>query len=449
MNEVILRNHGSSIIDTTLAAVDPLKLLTDSLIINGDILSIKGQKYNLSEYKKICVIGGGKASGAMARGLENLLKTRIHSGLVVVKDGHGLDTDTIKIREAGHPVPDTRSVSACNELISFICNNRRPDTLFISLLSGGASSLLTAPVSDISLEDKQEVTSLLLHCGAEIHEINTIRKHLSQIKGGRLARLTHPAQVINLVISDVIGDDLKTIGSGPFTGDSTTWADCLNILGKHDLMDSIPKPVFHKLFQGHQGFVKDTPWPQEKCFKNIASYIIGTNILAQQAAANKAALLGYNTYILPDPVAGDTLEAAKKHTELIHDILKGKGPVNTPVCIISGGETTITLPENHGLGGRNQQFSLATAKSLQGLHNIALFSIGTDGTDGPTDAAGALATGSTLKRAAELGLNADLFLEHHDAYNFFNKIGDLLKTGPTLTNVMDIHFILINSPNNQ
>ncbi len=445
LNEDTLKDHGIQIIKTALAAVSPEKAIAANLTLNDAILTVQAQDYDLDKFKKICVIGGGKAGAAMAKAIEELLGERIDSGLVVVKDGHLADTGIVKILEAAHPVPDERSVSACNELMAYIRKNSQPDTLFIALLSGGASSLLAAPISDVSLEDKQLTTNLLLECGAAIHEINTIRKHLSEIKGGKLARLTHPAEVINLVISDVIGDELEVIGSGPLTGDSSTWASCLAVLEKYELLEKIPKPVFHKLFQGHQGFVKDTPWPREKCFKKIDGYIIASNTQALQAAATEASARGYLPYILPEPVAGDTTEAAQNHLDMIEKILAGNGPVSPPCCIISGGETTVSLGEDHGQGGRNQEFALATVERLKGLSEVVLFSIGTDGTDGPSDAAGAVVTGSSAEKAARLKLDPNLFLEHHDSYSFFDKTGNLIKTGPTMTNVMDIHLILIDA----
>ncbi len=449
MEEKTLRSHGKDIIAAALAAAAPEKALMANLLITGNCLWVKGREYDLANYNKICVIGGGKAGAGMARGLEKLLGRRINSGLVTVKDDHVAETEIIKIREAGHPVPDTRSVAACQELISYIQENNQTDTLFISLLSGGASSLLAAPISPLSLADKKTITRLLLECGADIHEINTVRKHLSRIKGGQMAMLTYPAQVINLIISDVIGDDLEIIGSGPFCGDSGTWEDSFKVLTKYDLLTQIPDPVRQIISQGQQGLINDTPSPGKKYFAKVDNHIIASNTLALQAAATEATAKGYTPYILPNPIAGDTTAAAQKHLEIIKGVLEEQDPVSTPCCLISGGETTVSLGSSHGRGGRNQEFALATVNGLKGLNNIILFSLGTDGTDGtdgPTTAAGALVTGSTLKRAKKMNLDPSLFLNNHNSYEFFKPLGDLLITGPTMTNVMDIHIILINSP---
>ncbi len=445
MEENLLKNLGLSIIEAALIAVSPEKVIADNLTLTDNTLWVHDRAYNLLKFKKICVIGAGKASAGMAKALEKVLGSRIHSGLVVVKYKHVVDTKFVEIQEASHPVPDKNSVLACKNLIAYISHNRSPETLFISLLSGGASSLLAAPIKGISLTDKQNITNLLLECGATIQEINTIRKHLSNIKGGRLATQTHPAHVINLIISDVIGDDLESIGSAPFTGDSGTWKDCLAILNKYNITAKVPKPVYQKIVEGLHNSNNETPKPGKGCFNNIFNAIIGSNNIALNAAADKAQSLGFTPHILPYPIAGDTQKAAEEHINITKDIIIGKGLISRPCCLISGGETTVTLGDNYGKGGRNQEFALYAIKKVSGIEDLILFSVGTDGNDGPTDAAGAYVTGETLNLAKNENLDPNIYLKNHDSYTFFSKIGNLVYTGPTMTNVMDIHIIVLNT----
>lgn len=301
---------------------------------------------------------------------------------------------------------------------------------------------MPAPVQGITLAQKQEVTKLLLTCGATIHEINAIRKHISAIKGGGLARAAAPATLITLILSDVIGDPLDTIASGPTVPDSQTFADCFTILRKYDIEDQIPAPVLQRLQQGAQGEIPDTPKEGDPIFAKVQNLIIASNILAARAAAEKAVDLQYQTMILSTYVEGETREVAKVHTAIIKEILHTGHPLQTPACIISGGETTVTI-QGKGMGGRNQEFVLATVRDIAGFPNVVVLSAGTDGTDGPTDAAGAIADGQTLEQAASLSLDPLDFLKRNDSYHFFAALKDLLKTGPTNTNVMDLRILLV------
>ncbi len=307
---------------------------------------------------------------------------------------------------------------------------------------GRASALLPLPAEGISLADKQATTEALLACGADIHEMNTIRKHLSAIKGGQLARMAWPATVITLVLSDVIGDDLDVIGSGPSVPDRSTFAQALDIVQRYGLLRRVPKPVLARLKRGAAGAVQETPKPGDAAFNSVRNVIVGSNRAALDAAAVAARSLGYRTLVLSSSMEGETRDVAGVHAAIAREIRASGRPLKPPACIISGGETTVTMRRGDGLGGRNQEFALAAARGIAGMENVVVLSLGTDGTDGPTDAAGAIADGRTVARASEIGMSAAETLARHDSYHFFEPLGDLIRTGPTGTNVMDVHIVL-------
>jgi hydroxypyruvate reductase len=294
----------------------------------------------------------------------------------------------------------------------------------------------------LSLQDKQRTTQALLNCGARIQEVNAIRKHISGIKGGRLAELAYPSTVLSLILSDVIDDSMDNIGSGPTAPDSSTFADCLSIIDRYGVGDMIPIAVTTFLKKGAAGEIADTPKADNPIFQQVQNLLIGNNQLALVAAKEKAQALGYNTLILSSSVEGEARSLAIDHVVSARDVLSSSSPVRPPACIISGGETTVTI-RGAGLGGRNQEFALAAALEIDGLNGIVVLSGGTDGTDGPTDAAGGIVDGTTVQRARDQGLNARSYLERNDSYPLLKAVGDLLITGPTLTNVMDLRLILI------
>lgn len=388
-------------------------------------------------YRNIFVIGAGKASAQMARAVERSLGTRITGGEINVKDGHGAALRRIKINECRHPMPDARGVAGARR-IAKIASQAGPDDLIICLISGGASALLPFPAPPITLAEKQQTTRLLLHCGANIHEINCVRKHISRIKGGQLARLAYPASLVTLILSDVIGDDLDVIGSGPTVPDPSTFAEARAIFEKYRLWNKLPAAVRDRLTSA----VEETPKPGDKIFEKTRNVIVGSNALAVDAAALEARRLGFHTLVLSTFVEGEAREVGRLHAAIAKEILASGRPVQRPACVISGGETTVTI-RGTGMGGRNQEFALAAALEIGGLRDTLILSGGTDGTDGPTDATGAIADGTTLARAQALGLNAAAFLANNDSYHFFEPLGDLIKTGPTGTNVADIHLILV------
>jgi len=424
-----------------LKAADPVQAVHRHFQKKADHLKVDDRIYPLSSFAKIYVVGAGKASAAMAQAVEEVLKDRIASGWINVKYGHSHALDRIKVHEAGHPVPDRKGLQGSLRILKML-ESARQDDLVIVLLSGGGSALLPFPAEGLTLRDKQETTRILLDAGADINEINSIRKHLSGIKGGFLARQAFPASVITLVLSDVIGDRLSSIASGPTVPDESTYQDCQRIFSKYGIENRIPPKVLQIIESGIRGERKETIKAGDPVFERVQNVIVGSNYLAIRAACRKAKELGYNSLILSSVIEGETREIAKMHAALAHEIILTGNPLAAPACLISGGETTVKV-KGKGLGGRNQEFALAAAVGLDGLKNVLILSCGTDGTDGPTDAAGAVADGETLHRAQQQGLDAQRFLEDNDSYHFFQAIDDLIITGPTLTNVMDIRIVLV------
>jgi hydroxypyruvate reductase len=377
----------------------------------------------------------------MGQALETILGERIQTGRINVKYAHTLPLRHIQLKEAGHPVPDEAGYQGTREIIELLKGRSETDLVFC-LLSGGGSALLPFPAEGLTLADKQALTQKLLDCGATIQEINALRKHVSGIKGGRLARLAHPATVITLILSDVIGDDLESIASGPTVPDHSTFRDCRQILEKYALLTKVPPAVVEFIERGLAGEVEETPKGEDPAFARTQNVIIASNIQALQAARVRAEALGYSTLLLSSQIEGETKEVAKVHAAVAKEIRTSGHPLNPPACVISGGETTVTL-QGQGLGGRNQEFVLAAAMEIAGMENTVILSAGTDGTDGPTDAAGAVADGASFSRAEQKGLNASVYLQENNSYAFFSALDDLLITGPTLTNVMDLRLILL------
>lgn len=436
-----MREQATLIFEAALRAVDPEEAILHHVKRIGDTLEVGNKVLHLNHYDRILVVGAGKADAPMAKALEAILGKRITDGVIVVKEGHGLPLEHIQIREAGHPVPDKRGIDGTEDVLSLITDARESD-LIICLISGGGSALLVAPVAGVSLKDKQEVTRLLLACGATIHEINTVRKHLSRAKGGGLARLAHPATMVSLILSDVVGDNLDAIGSGPTIPDPSTFLQAEQVFKTYGLWERVPKSVRQHIESGTNGKTDETPKPGDPAFQRDAWELVGTNLQALTAASKEAKRQGYRPLILSAMIEGETRDVAKVHAAIAKEVVVSGNPVSPPACILSGGETTVTL-QGKGKGGRNQEFVLAAAVALEPEKQIVVLSGGTDGTDGPTDAAGAIADGTTLARASEKGLDPMDYLRRNNAYPFFQDLGDLLITGPTRTNVMDVRIILV------
>ena len=442
-----IRGMARRIFSAAVSSVDPSKRLKESIRIEKDHLYIKMDEYSekvfeLKLFKRIFLIGTGKASASMAQAIEKIFGDRITKGVITTKYGHLLPLKKTEVIECGHPIPDENGIKGAKEILS-VLKKSGPEDLVIFVLSGGGSALLPLPTDGITLEEKQEVTQLLLDCGADIKEINTIRKHISQIKGGWLAKWAYPSTVIGFILSDVVGDQLDVIGSGPTVPDRSTFEGAWEILRKYDLLKEISPTVEKYLLLGKEGNVEETPKPGDVAFKKVYNHLIGSNILALHAAEKEASSLGFHTLILSSSIVGETREAARFHSAIAKEVIFSGNPVPRPACIISGGETTVTIKGN-GLGGRNQEFALAGALEISGLEKVVLLSGGTDGTDGPTDASGAVADHTTVHRAESMGLDPKAHLENNNAYPFFQSLGDLLITGPTHTNVMDVRILLVD-----
>ncbi len=407
------RPHALAIFRAALSAADPEKAVRSHVTTGGKILRVDQRRYRLADFDRIQVVGAGKASARMAQAIDRLLGSRVTGGWINVPDDTTVRIRKIHLHPAGHPVPDQRGIEGARQ-IAQIASQSGPRDLLICAISGGASALMPLPAPGITLAKKKSITKRLLACGATIHEINTVRKHLSAIKGGHLAALAAPATVITLVLSDVIGDDLSVIGSGPTVLDTTTVASAAAVL-KHY---GIPLPP-----------LTETPKTQVAA-QNV---IVGSNRQSIDAAAKKARDLGYRTIVLSTTIDGETRDIARMHAAIARETIAQSG---RRVCFLSGGETTVTL-RGKGLGGRNQEFVLAAAIALADQPQVTIFSAGTDGIDGPTDAAGAIADATTAR------VDAAKFLANNDSYHFFEKAGGLVKTGPTGTNVMDVRILLV------
>ena len=435
------RNDVRKIIDNVINRIDPSKAVKRFLSLSGDTLSVGDNQLNLGTYGRITVIATGKGACAMAQAAESILADRIDAGLACTKYGHAANLKYSRVLEAAHPIPDEQSIVCANESLA-LAGSLGADDLLLVLISGGGSAIWCSPVEGLTLMDKRQVTDELLSCGATIHEINTVRKHLSRIKGGQLAVAAHPARVVTLALSDVIGDDLTSISSGPTVPDRYTFRDALNIINEYGLSDRIPPPAFEYLKNGHAGLNPETAKPFDESFSNDIQVIIGSNRIAVDAARETAESIGYNSHVVQGPVTGEAREAAINLCQLAKGIQSGQGPVESPAVIIAGGETTVAI-KGDGRGGRNQEMALAAAIELESTEGITFVSFGTDGNDGPTDAAGGIADSHSLVKAVKHGMDASDYLSRNDSYTFLSKLDDLIVTGPTGSNVMDIQLIFV------
>jgi len=440
----VLRADATRVWTAALRAADPESAVRRFLKRNGSMLQIHRNRYNLDKVRKLWILGAGKAAAPMGRAVEKILGRYVAGGILVTKYDHSLPLKRLEVMEAGHPLPDMKGIRAGARIVSFAKSRIEANDLVICLFSGGASALLVSPVRAITLQDKLKCTRLLMNGGADIYELNAVRKHLSDIKGGGLARLLAPARVVSLILSDVVGDDVGTIASGPMSPDSTTFGECLEIFHRLQLLSKIPPAVRRRFEQGAAGQIEETPKPGNPVFGPSKSFIVGSSAQACTAAAHAARSLGYRVLVLTSRLEGDNGEAARFHMSVASEIVSHRRPLRRPACIISGGETTVKV-SGKGKGGRNQEFVLHCVRQLNTLSAPCLVaSLGTDGTDGPTEAAGASADNTTLARSRKHG-NSFLSdsLRNNNSYTFFNRLNDLIMTGPTRTNVMDLHIILI------
>jgi glycerate 2-kinase len=429
----------ANMLKQALASAHAGRVLRRYLRKHGDHLTIGRRRYDLRDYERVVVVGAGKAAAAMAHAIEPILGRHLDGGVVVVKYGHGLPTTRIAVVEAGHPLPDRAGLTAARRIMKLVTGLTARDLLIV-LLSGGASSLLPAPVSGVKLADKQRVTEQLLRCGAGIAEVNTVRKHLSKLKGGRLAALSD-ARIVTLILSDVIGDQLSAIGSGPTANDPTTYGDAIQCLRRYGLWSSAPRSVRRHLIRGVDRRLTETPKPGARLFRRIQHEIIGNNATALAALIATARAAGWRTLLLP-PFTKDARKAGADMGTLAKRILMRRRPLPRPCCVMAGGETTVTVTGS-GKGGRAQEFALAAAKAVAGLRGVYVAAVATDGTDGPTDAAGALVSGETWSRAKAMGLDLDAALSRNDSYRALKRLNCHITTGPTGTNVNDLYLVFV------
>jgi hydroxypyruvate reductase len=443
------------ILAAAIAAVEPAAAVRRYLRRDGAFLYAADQEYNLADFDRVFLIGAGKAGAPMTLAAADVIGDRLTGGVVVVKDGYGLEIgdwrlalpvsnlqsliSNLYIIEAGHPVPDERGVNGARRIVKLLAQTTQRD-LVIALISGGGSALLTLPVAGVSLADMQALTSLLLRCGASIDEINALRKHLDQVKGGGLARFAHPAPLVTLILSDVVGNPLDVIASGPTVPDTSTFADAYGVLERYGVVDDAPQTILAHLRRGMVGQEPETLKAGAQHVARVTNILVGSNAQAAQAALATAQAEGFNTLLLTTYLQGEAREAGRMLAAIGCELAATGNPLARPACIVAGGETTVTL-RGDGRGGRNQELALAAVADLAGLNDIALITLATDGGDGPTDAAGAVVTGATLAQARALGLDPAASLARNDAYPFFAALGDLLLPGPTNTNVNDLAFV--------
>lgn len=468
-----LAEDARRIFDAGVAAADPRAAVGRALTVSGDVLvvaDVGGARHHvdLTGFDEVVVVGGGKAGAAMAAGVEDALGERVDGGVVVIKHGHLGPTLRVELIEAGHPLPDAAGVVATERLLRVVAQ-AGPRSLILCVISGGASSLLVSPPQGVSLDDLRALTDGLLGAGADIRAINTVRKHVSRVKGGQLARLATPATLVTLVLSDVIGDPLSDIASGPTVEDATTFDDAREVLRRFHLWGDgderdraaearLPEAVKRHLLAGIAGEFPETPTTDDPGMGGAVCVVVANNRAAIEGCRGAAETLGWGTLILASTIEGEARSVARVLAAIGREVREVGQPLAPPLCVISGGEPTVTLDSGAlglgsglgpglgskpGRGGRNQELALAAALAIEGIEGVAIFACGTDGTDGPTDAAGAVAFGDSVALAAAAGFDAREHLDGHDAYPLFEAIGDLIKTGPTGTNVMDLHLILV------
>jgi glycerate 2-kinase len=434
------RADALKIYQAALAAADARNAVRRHLQCDGDRLRVGNASISLARDAHIVVVGAGKASARMAQAVEEVLGERISSGLISVKDGHGAPTHQIEIREAGHPLPDARSFANGRAIIEQVRSLATQDVA-LCLISGGGSALMEALGEGLTLDHLRAITRALMHAGANIVELNCVRKHLSLIKGGQLARHAQPATVCSLILSDVVGDDLSAIASGPTSPDPTTFANALNTLQHFGIGENDEtRDVIRYLRRGAHGELPDTPKAEDPLFARTHNLIVGSNRIAVEAAARAAHALGYDTQIITTFMQGEAREVAKMLAAIAREKIARDAH---RLCLLAGGETTVTVRGN-GRGGRNQEIALSAAIALDGVEGVTLLSVATDGGDGSSDAAGALIAGDTMQRARDAQLNAQSMLAQNDSHHFFAALGDQVMTGPTFTNVNDLVMILIN-----
>ena len=443
-----LRSDAIKVLEAALEAADPRRAVLERLHLSGDEVKVGDLRIPLSGAEKIIVVGGGKAGGPMAEAVEEALGDRVTTGAVNVLGGTeaGFRLKRVRLNPASHPIPDEGGVRGVMDMMCLVSGLGEED-LVICLISGGGSALMPLPAEGVTLDDIQGVTGRLLKAGATINELNSVRKHLSAFKGGQLARACQPARVVSLILSDVVGDPLDTIASGPTAPDSTTYATAVEALKKYGLFGSLSDGVRRRLVNGVEGLIAETPKSDDPLFRGVHNLVVASNLAASERATARARELGYRSQLLTTHLEGEARHAGVFISGLVRGAVANGLPCEPPLALVLGGETTVAV-KGDGVGGRNQELALSASRRIGGL-NCVIAALGTDGIDGPTEAAGALVDGATLARAQEKGLAPDAFLERNDSYSFFKDLGDNIFTGPTGTNVNDLTLILCGLKQNE
>ncbi len=424
-------------------SVQPQNFITEFLSIGTQSLDVtdgKGETrtFSLSSDCGVHLFGAGKGAGSMGAAVASVIGKRIRGGCIIVPSQQGIDIPRVSVLEGEHPNPRAGSVAATQAMMAMVSNLRASD-IALFCLTGGASSLLVCPPEGISLMDKAKTNQELLNSGADISSVNIVRKHLSVIKGGQLSRLAWPARVAALILSDVVGDNTSVIGSGPTSPDNSTFVDALNVVRDYNLERRLPKLVIDRLTLGAAGLLSETPKLGDGVFSRTFNVVVGSNKKALLAAHEANGRNALKSVYLEELIVGDTYAAARLFANHVREVIRDCSAVT---CLIAGGETTVNV-RGPGKGGRNQEFALIVARELRGIGNWSLLSAGTDGIDGPTDAAGAFVTQTTLENGERIGMNATQFLEENNTYRYFSELGDLFCPGPTGTNVMDIKIAIV------
>jgi len=438
-----LRRDALDILRRAVEAVDPRKAIKLSLELRRGHLCFNDVELDLDGFSKVLVVGGGKAGGAMAEAVEELLGERISTGVVNILKGteDRYRLRRIELNGASHPIPDDEGVRGTGRMLSLVEQAEADDLVFV-LISGGGSALMTYPAEGVGLEEMRRLTEMLLRSGATINELNAVRKHLSAVKGGQLAEKAHPATVVSLILSDVVGDPLDTIASGPTAPDRSTFRDAAAVLQRYGLWTKVADSIRQRLQAGLKGEFKETPKPGDKIFERVFNVVVGSNLVAARAAVKEAVDLGYNTLLLSTRVEGEARHVGTVYAGIAGEISASDQPIPRPAAVVAGGETTVKV-EGSGHGGRNQELALSAAMRMEGLDAVVA-ALATDGIDGPTEAAGAIADGWTMRRARSMGLAPEDFLMDNDSHGFFRRLEDAILTGPTGTNVNDLAVIIVS-----
>lgn len=438
-----LRRDAMYILKSAVDAVDPGDAIRRRMMVEGSRLSCDGFEIDLEHYSRVFVVGGGKAGGAMSEAVEGLLGDRVSGGAVNVLKGteDSYRLQNIRLYGASHPIPDERSLRGVEAMLS-ILEGVGEDDLLIVLISGGGSALMTYPAKEVGVGDVKKITDRLLKSGATINELNAVRKHISAVKGGQMVKRARPATVLSLILSDVVGDPIDAIASGPTAPDTTTFQDAVSVLKDHGIWESTPESIRNRLLKGASGEIEETPKPGDATFEKVHNFVIGSNLLAAKAAVEMAQAFGYNSILLSTRLEGEARRVGTVLAGIAGEIALSGYPLRRPAAVIAGGETTVTVLGS-GEGGRNQELALSAASKIMGL-DVVIATLATDGIDGPTEAAGAIADGATMERAESMGLEAVKSLADNDSHGFFKGLGDALITGPTGTNVNDLTLILVS-----